>query len=695
MSEPRKINIGGGHRSAPSTTQNVYHAGEGQAASRSVNTGAAPVASAQASEAAAREAARRRYEQQRAASQRGYADAARLEEARARARADAEAARLRRSQQFPRVQQAPTSGARVQHLDLSHAQGSKPMYDINNDAEFEARQRRRAQAQAAQAQAQQRAAAPARSTQSASSAQPTRTVNRTVSTGGSSSSGRTIHRAVSGQAAARAAQAAVQPSTQGAASAAAASAAAAAQASRSGAGRSMSGGASSSARSGASAGAAGGKPPKGPGRRGKKGGGDDGSGKGKNGKRKRKVTWWKILLGTLLVIVLIFAGTIGVIMNAIRPKGGSLSISELINTPKGLDGQQLNILVLGVDRSAQGGDMAAGSTNDSEANDGNTDMIMYVQLDFVNNEVRMLQIPRNILVTTDYDVSHNYQINNVAITQGSDGNNNYDALCTLINEQLGLYIDGYVAIRLEALVELVDTLGPIQVYVPQEITYTDDNGRVTSHLDQGLQWMDGATAEFFLRARKTYAQSDIQRLNVQRYFYSAMFARLRAMTVWDVAKILPVVMNYMETSLDVQELVSAAVSLLKVSSDHIMLCQVPVYMGQLYYQNNDIDVIYRQGTADLLNQYFRTPETQMTADQLNICDSAVDVGNREPTDPNVQYMGTLNQDVVESASESGVETDPNATYDLPTASPTPEGEDDGSGSTDSSDSSSDEADDAA
>ena len=690
MSEPRKINIGGGHRSAPGSTQNVYHAGDAQAASgRTINTDTASPASAPSDEAAAREAARRRYEQQRAASQRGYADAARLEEARARARADAEAARLRRSQQFPRVQQVPASGARVQHLDLSRAQGSKPRYDINNDAEFEARQRRRAQAQAAQSQ--QRAAQPA------SAARPQSQGNRTGAAAGSQTSGRTIHRAASGQSAARAAQASVQPEVQTAGTAAAAgAAAAAAQASRTGAGHTAGGTGTSAAKSAAASGTAGGRPPKGPGRRGRKGGNDDGSGKGKNGKRKKKVTWWKILLGTVLVIALIFAGTIGVIINAIRPKGGSISINQLINTPKGLDGQQLNILVLGVDRSAQGGDMAAGSTNDSEANDGNTDMIMYVQLDFVNDEVRMLQIPRNILVTTDRTVSRNYQINNVAITQGSDGNNNYDALCTLINEQLGLYIDGYVAIRLEALVELVDTLGPIQVYVPQEITYTDDYGNVTSHLDQGLQWMDGATAEFFLRARKTYAQSDIQRLNVQRYFYSAMFARLRAMTVWDVAKILPVVMNYMETSLDVQELVSAAVSLLKVSSDHIMLCQVPVYMGQLFYMENDIDVIYREGTADLLNQYFRTPETQMTADQLNICDSVVDVGNRTPTDPNVQYMGSLNEEVVNSANESGVETDPNATYDLPTETPAPEGEDgsDTSDSTDGSDSS-DEADDAA
>ena len=653
----------------------------------------------------------------------------RMEEARARARADAEAARMRRSQQFQRVtpqamqaarmaqpgrqtaypaQSAPRQvsrpvqqparpaqpeqqpvrravqpgGAQVRHLDLNQTQGSKPAYDINNDPVYLERQRRKAAQAAAMAQAAQ--AHRAQAQQSGA----TRQVHRADQPGDTDARAvRQIHRAQPAQTR-QPEQQAVTPHPEVARAAAA----------RSGI-RMEGAGAASSGRgaAGSNAAGAGGQPPKGPGRSGKAGG-DNGGKKGKNGKKKRKGMWWKILLGTILVIALIFGGAAAVIISAIRPSGGgNLTISQLLNTPEGLDGQQLNILVLGIDRSSQGGDMAAGSTNDSEANDGNTDMILYVQLDFVNDEVRMLQIPRNILVTTDYDVSHNYQINNVAITQGSDGNNNYGALAQLINDQLGLYIDGYVAIRLEALVELVDTLGPIQVYVPQEITYTDKNGNVTSHLDQGLQWMDGATAEFFLRARKTYAQSDIQRLNVQRYFYSAMFARLRAMTVWDVAKILPVVMNYMETDLPVSKLVSAAVSLLSVSSDHIMLCQVPVYMGQLFYQENDIDVIYRQGTADLLNTYFRTEETQVPAEQLNICDDVVDVGNREPTDPNVQYMGALNQDVVNAAGESGVETDPNATYDLPspTVSPSPdasgsEGTDstentDGSGSSSSED----------
>ena len=94
-------------------------------------------------------------------------------------------------------------------------------------------------------------------------------------------------------------------------------------------------------------------------------------------------------------------------------------------------------------------------------------------------------------------------------------------------------------------------------------------------------------------------------------------------------------------------------------------------------------MIYRQGTADLLNTYFRTEETQVPAEQLNICDDVVDVGNREPTDPNVQYMGALNQDVVNAAGESGVETDPNATYDLPSPSASPSPDASGSEGTDS------------
>ena len=60
-------------------------------------------------------------------------------------------------------------------------------------------------------------------------------------------------------------------------------------------------------------------------------------------------------------------------------------------------------------------------------------------------------------------------------------------------------------------------------------------------LRQAGATMDGAAAEFFLRTRHIYADSDLGRLRMQRYFYAALFARMRSMTVWDIAKLLPVI----------------------------------------------------------------------------------------------------------------------------------------------------------
>ena len=171
---------------------------------------------------------------------------------------------------------------------------------------------------------------------------------------------------------------------------------------------------------------------------------------GKGKKKKRKGMWWKILLVTLLVILLIFGGAYAFIMAAIAPSGGAIKISQLINTPKEFQGKELNILVTGVDRSSTD-DLSAGAANDSNVNDGMTDMILYVHFNNETGELKMLQIPRDTMVTTDPSVSGNYRINGVAKTQGSDSNNNMAALCELVADQYKIPIDGYVTIRLEML----------------------------------------------------------------------------------------------------------------------------------------------------------------------------------------------------------------------------------------------------
>lgn len=388
--------------------------------------------------------------------------------------------------------------------------------------------------------------------------------------------------------------------------------------------------------------------------RGKKGGkkGDDG-GKGGNGKKKKKKgLWWKILLITLCIILLIFGGAYAFIMAAIAPEGGAIKISQLINTPKEFQGKELNILITGVDRSSTN-DLSAGAANDTDVNDGMTDMILYVHFNNETGELKMLQIPRDLMVTTDRSVSGNYRINAVAKTQGSDNNNNMAALCELVADQLQVPIDGYMTIRLEMLVELVDLFGGVELYVPQEMDYGG------SHLDEGYQTLNGAACEFLLRTRKIYADGDIGRLNMQRQFYAALFRKLKSIgNIWDVAKLTPAVLNYMETDLSASQLISFAVSLLKVDSNNIMICQLPVKMGQQY---NGESLVYaaRQEDADLLNQYFRENTGPVDASELNLCDSAselgFDVSGLTSTDPNIQVMGGLMSEADEAQKNNNLD----------------------------------------
>lgn len=385
--------------------------------------------------------------------------------------------------------------------------------------------------------------------------------------------------------------------------------------------------------------------------KGRKSGKKGSSGKGGNGKKKKKIRWWQILLITLLVIALIFGGAFALIMGAITPEGGNIKLNQLINTPKEFQGKELNFLMIGIDRSTQkeGDDL-----NDAGVDDGNTDMILYVHFNNETGEMKMLQIPRDTMVTTDRSVSGNYRINNIAKTQAADSDSmNMAALCEQISNMYQLPLDGYMTIRLEMLVQLVDTFGGIELYVPQEMDYKG------SHLDQGYQTLNGDACEFLLRTRHIYADGDIGRLNMQRQFYSALFRRLKSIgNIWDVAKLTPAVLNYMETSLSASQLVSFAVSMLKIDSSKIMICQMPVKMAGKY---NGQAVVYpaRQEDADILNQYFRENTGFVDASELQLCDDAsvlgFDLSGYTATDANVQYMGQLNQEAADAQQNQNLD----------------------------------------
>ena len=333
--------------------------------------------------------------------------------------------------------------------------------------------------------------------------------------------------------------------------------------------------------------------------------------------------------------------------DSLRPDDSTPTIQEEIKTAEGYKGDVVNILVCGIDYEE------GRAYGDAESNDGMTDMILYVQFDIKGNALRMLQIPRNSLVTTankkvtlsngkTYAAS-NYQINSVALSNGGS----IAALADVIYDQYRLPIDYYVSVDMQALVEMVDNFGGIEVYIPHDMSYGG------SKLLKGYRNLDGASAEFFVRCRHGdgYANSDIDRLNMQRYFYAGLFKRARAMGITDILNQLPLVLekHYIKTDMDITTIAKLLVSFLKVDSANIILAQTPVFMGVPNVGKTDSFAGYScvvpdaSSIAKLLNQYFCTYTGPIDVSEMNLVTDDWPHGTAS-TDANVQYMGRIDKE---------------------------------------------------
>lgn len=369
---------------------------------------------------------------------------------------------------------------------------------------------------------------------------------------------------------------------------------------------------------------------------------------------RRSVWPWIVLAVVLAVLaaaaVAVYraADYVGDVMAEIQPDSAAVPIEEMYKTPPEYAGDVVNVLVCGIDAS---------DDRDYQDGDGMTDLILYVQFDVKNHKINMFQIPRNTFVggykltmeNGEVYRSSNANINSIMrrnATTDADGNEvgNVNALAAVIYNMYKLPVDYYVTLDMDALVAMVDHMGGVEVYIPFDIEYKG------SKLEAGTHTLMGEQAEFFVRNRHGagYEQADIARLNMQRYFYQGLFARLRSLTVRDVVKLMPVMAWYVKTDMDLGTILQLAVEALQVDGSGFMMCQSPVYMDCTNYGINEanpvgysIVVAARQENADLLNEYFRSYTGEVPAEQLNLPDYTR--GGAAPTDANVQWMGQLDQ----------------------------------------------------
>lgn len=248
---------------------------------------------------------------------------------------------------------------------------------------------------------------------------------------------------------------------------------------------------------------------------------------------------------------------------------------------------------------------------------GNTDMILYLMYDTVNGKANVLQIPRDVYVGAELETGGTGKIN--GLYQASpDPDNRMAALANCVMDQLGLPVDFYIKLDVDALKALVDHRGTIEVYVPQDIV---DKTTQAVLIEEGWRHFTGQEAEIFLRNRN-YTDGDLTRLATQQSFYSALFREFKQLSPSDLVMWMRILMFYVDIGgIDLIQVGGLAQNALSLDGADLTFVRPPV-IGTNYTAPNGIstDLVYfdAEGTAELLNEYFRPEGGEKSVEELDI-----------------------------------------------------------------------------
>lgn len=204
-----------------------------------------------------------------------------------------------------------------------------------------------------------------------------------------------------------------------------------------------------------------------------------------------------IILIAIMMLSAVFAFAAGRFMRMPEGNGGSV----WKDTERG----RYNFLIMGQDRAA-----------------GLSDVMMLASFNVNAREISVLQIPRDTYFNyTDRDYK---KINGAPAACGGA-----EEFSSLLSRELGVPIDFYVSLDLDAFARIVDAMGGIKVRVPCDMEYSDPYQSLTVKLRAGEQVLDGEAAAQLVRFRSGYVRGDVSRIDTQKIFLASAARRVAEM----------------------------------------------------------------------------------------------------------------------------------------------------------------------
>lgn len=243
---------------------------------------------------------------------------------------------------------------------------------------------------------------------------------------------------------------------------------------------------------------------------------------------------------------------------------------------------------------------------------GLTDSIMVGSYVSTTNEINIMSIPRDTFVEFEGDSLKRLRKNtpNAPSTMKINAVNVYgkdegiDMLEDKIEELLGINIDYYVKVNLDAFKEIVDTVGGIDFDVPADLYYSDPTQNLYINLKKGYQHLNGEQAEGLVRFRKGYAQQDLQRVQVQQAFIEEFIkqALSKDNIKNNIASYISTYLEHVDTSFTINDSPKYIKCLQTLTTDNINSATLPGYAqminGGSYYICDPVE------TQEIVDKFF-------------------------------------------------------------------------------------------
>lgn len=199
---------------------------------------------------------------------------------------------------------------------------------------------------------------------------------------------------------------------------------------------------------------------------------------------------------------------------------------------------------------------------------GRTDTIIVAQVS--EDRIAMLSIPRDTRVQIP---GHGYQkINAAAVYEGPE------LTAELVSDLIGQPIDKYMLVRWEGFMEIIDTVGGVDVHVAKNFSaYALDGDKQKIHFQEGIQHLNGREALAFVRYRSE-AQGDIFRVGQQLELMKALAEQCKQpSTLLKLPLIVPDLYKNVETNMKMKELVALAKAGMNFKDSSVITQTLPGY----------------------------------------------------------------------------------------------------------------------